>query len=141
MFIDRMAEHRQFITGELQILELAKLTDHDRRAVEHQAFSRLAAEKLEGLLKVVEANQETESRSAVVGRIRAWLAPPPFARALEDCQAVRESGTADWILEDPTFLEWTSCQPQISSDDKMGRTMPPWVLWVNGKLRSWLILS
>lgn len=103
--LERMAEHRRFIAEELQILELTKLKDRDRRAAEYHAFSQRAADKLDSALRNLEINQRQESNLTVIHRIREWLAAPPFARTLEDSQALREDGISEWVFQDPAFSE------------------------------------
>jgi hypothetical protein len=62
-----------------------------------------------------------------------WLAPPYFVEALEHSQEQREEGTTEWIFESQVYKDWARCKIE-AEDGVRCKKMPPWVLWVHGKL-------
>lgn len=73
---------------------------------------------------------KTES---TIQRIRDWLAPPQFVEALENGQEQREEGTTEWIFKSQVYQDWFRYKVQIEDGARWNK-MPPWVLWVHGKL-------
>jgi len=65
-------------------------------------------------------------------RILEWLDPPAYAAVFENSQEQHEDETAQWIFNNPAFVEWKASKPLIEQGAKW-KKMPPWVLWVHGQ--------
>lgn len=65
------------------------------------------------------------SKDAFLTSSLKWLHPPPeFKENLEQAQAARVDGTAEWIFENPVFIAWMQSKVPFH---KSGR-----LLWING---------
>ncbi|CAG9942522.1 unnamed protein product [Clonostachys rosea f. rosea IK726] len=73
-----------------------------------------------------EARIQAEFKSAVI----RWIDPPDYKENLCDAQDERADGTAEWIFDNPTFIQWQLVIPR--QDSPSTSNSPSSLLWVNG---------
>lgn len=78
-------------------------------------------------IKNIARGQQKQIESKDRRRLSEWLSPlSPYARHYEN-QKQRVDGTGKWLLEDPTFLEWSTASfPSVlfcSGDPGVGKTI------------------
>ena len=64
--------------------------------------------------------------------MKTWLAPTTYMQELEHAQELREDDTAEWILDEPSFIRWKA----FDSESKLqsnGKKPNKNTLWIQGK--------
>ncbi|KAF2970085.1 hypothetical protein GQX73_g3435 [Xylaria multiplex] len=140
--INRLNSHRNFISEEIEILQLEKTYRLEQDVARERQFAKVerqegaaARQKLNeiaGDTSRIEQAQAEEAKKLSVKRLLEWLDPPHFAEEFDSSKRVRQEGTATWLLDDPQFLAWRDTIPTPATGITDRKKMPPWVLWING---------
>ncbi|KAI1361464.1 hypothetical protein F5Y08DRAFT_342646 [Xylaria arbuscula] len=140
--INRLNSHRNFISEEIEILQLEKAYRLEQDVARERQFAeverregaagRQKLNEIAGDTSRIEQVQTEEAKKISVKRLLEWLDPPHFAEEFESSKRVRQEGTATWLLDDPQFLAWRDIIPTPASTMTGRKKMPPWVMWING---------
>jgi hypothetical protein len=75
---------------------------------------------------------DSETLEQTFSRLQAWLNPPNFMERLDEARRLQQDGTAVWLFEEATFVNWRGSDetaeqyPFPSEGSKF--------LWVKGKI-------
>ncbi|KAI0972800.1 hypothetical protein F4678DRAFT_460361 [Xylaria arbuscula] len=140
--INRLNSHRNFISEEIEILQLEKTYRLEQDVARERQFAKVERREgaagrqklneIAGDTSRIEQAQTDEAKKLSVKRLLEWLDPPHFAEEFDSSKRVRQEGTATWLLDDPQFLAWLDTIPTPASGITDRKKMPPWVLWING---------
>lgn len=101
-YMDRLKKHKRLFKLELNAASMGELMQSYDALEQEMSQGKLFAQQQMTQLDRI----EKEFTAAKLGRIKAWIGPPPWQACFEEAKHKRSPNTGTWILRHPIYRAW-----------------------------------